>query len=259
MEFTSQAPTKISPVAYPIEADLAKFLYELGEEANYIVGINGETYSRKALQRLPKYEPLPAETVKAFTLDGLCDWLKQDIDRNFNAYPKLMIAVESPTRVCVYSPVSGVEGNRRVKLAECNYCTDDFRWGSYMDQEMFVTFLLSRFAESENRSLVGRLVGNIRQETSAEAADDGVSQRITVKNGIAKIGETIVKNPVYLEPMRTFTEIAQPSSPFVLRVKEGPQIALYEADGGAWKNVAVIGIKEYLDEMLDGLNVIVIA
>ena len=64
---------------------------------------------------------------------------------------------------------------------------------------------------------------------------------------------------MYLAPMRTFCEITQPVSPFVLRVQEGPAVALFEADAGEWRNAAVRGIKDYLTMMLDGLNVVIVA
>lgn len=41
-----------------------------------------------------------------------------------------------------------------------------------------------------------------------------------------------------LKPYRTFREMDQPESPFVLRVwkdNEGVRLAVFEADGGAWK------------------------
>lgn len=248
----------------PMSADLAQFLYETGRASRdfTVREIDGELYTNLAtLKRLEKYEPSFPGTVPTFTLDGLCEWLKQDIDGNFAKHGRLMVVVENEVTVSVYPPLCGVEMNRRPQLAECKRKIEPFPWGRFQDQEAFTVFLLSRFTEDAqgNRDAVGKLVGNIRQEQSAEAADDGISQRVTVKNGIAKVGETIIKNPVYLAPMRTFCEIEQPVSPFVLRVQEGPAIALFEADAGEWRNTAVRSVREYLTEMLDGLNVTIIA
>lgn len=69
---------------------------------------------------------------------------------------------------------------------------------------------------------------------------------------MATIGKEAVPNPVYLKPFRTFTEITQPESAFVLRMREsgGIQVALFEADGGAWKNEAILAIKDYLEIQL---------
>ncbi|MEA4928403.1 MAG: hypothetical protein VB104_06965 [Candidatus Limiplasma sp.] len=248
----------------PMSADLAQFLLDTGRASRdfTVREIDGELYTNYAsLKRIEKYEPSYPGTVTPFTLDGLCEWLKQDIDGNFVKHGRLMVVVENEVTVSVYPPVCGMERNRRPQLAECKRRIEAFPWGRFQDQEAFIVFLLSRFTEDSqgNRDAVGKLVGNIRQEQSAEAADDGISQRVTVKSSIAKVGETIIKNPVYLAPMRTFCEIPQPVSPFVLRVQEGPQIALFEADAGEWRNAAVRGIRDYLTEMLDGLNVSIIA
>lgn len=62
--------------------------------------------------------------------------------------------------------------------------------------------------------------------------------------------EIIVPNPVILRPCRTFTEIEQPYSPFILRVADGPKAALFCADSGAWKLEDIKKIKEYLSQKL---------
>ena len=59
--------------------------------------------------------------------------------------------------------------------------------------------------------------------------------------------------------MRTFSEIEQPESNFVLRVDRDANIALFEADGGAWKNAAVARIRDYLKWRLSDCPVVVIA
>jgi len=68
-----------------------------------------------------------------------------------------------------------------------------------------------------------------------------------------------VKNPVTLTPYRTFREVAQPVSPFVLRFNEDAQAALFTGDGSVWKLEAVGLIAEYLRHNLLGYNVKVIA
>ncbi|MDF9627266.1 hypothetical protein P5775_32030, partial [Bacillus cereus] len=83
-----------------------------------------------------------------------------------------------------------------------------------------------------------------------EIGDDGVSQAVTVKTGVASRGNAKVPNPVQLSPYRTFVEVKQPESKFVFRMREGARCGLFEADGGAWKLEAMNNIKEYLNEAL---------
>ena len=62
-----------------------------------------------------------------------------------------------------------------------------------------------------------------------------------------------------LTPLRTFYEVEQPTSPFVLRFNEDAEAALFEGDGGAWQLRAVENIKNWLTAQLIGCNVEVIA
>ncbi len=70
-----------------------------------------------------------------------------------------------------------------------------------------------------------------------------------------------------LAPFRTFSEIAQPESPFVLRMKQRnptpesliADSALIEADGGAWRPVAIAAIGAYLRDALALESVTILA
>jgi len=62
-----------------------------------------------------------------------------------------------------------------------------------------------------------------------------------------------VPNPVTLRPYRTFSEVEQPASQFVFRMKTGgssPSCALFNADGGAWALEAIENIKRWLSDRL---------
>ena len=72
--------------------------------------------------------------------------------------------------------------------------------------------------------------------------------------------ETSVLVKSSLAPYRTFLEVEQPESDFVLRVNKEAKLALFEADGGFWKLEAVRLVKEYLsDNLKDFENVFVLA
>ena len=89
----------------------------------------------------------------------------------------------------------------------------------------------------------------------ATYGDDGVTQKATVKKGINGKEDAVVPNPVNLRPYRTFTEVEQPESEFVFRMKQSDHdvcCALFEADGGAWKREAMKKVKEYLEFELNG-------
>lgn len=123
----------------------------------------------------------------------------------------------------------------------------------------------AHFVPSENVDALVKLMGNVVDENSVTTTDDGVTQEATVRKGVMLVGRERVPNPVELAPFRTFHEIEQPESTFVFRVRKGSdgvQAALFTADGNAWVNDAILGIRDYLfaelpEEMRD--DVIILA
>lgn len=103
------------------------------------------------------------------------------------------------------------------------------------------------------------VVGTIKEENVKTTGDDGITQSVTAKAGIARYDEVELPNPVTLIPYRTFTEICQPSSKFVFRMQNGPRAALFEADAGAWKLHAMQDIKMYLKDNIKVENIEILA
>ena len=133
----------------------------------------------------------------------------------------------------------------------------DFNFNHFMDQEKFCINLQSKFIDDPDtdRALLLKFAGTVEAGTVAEYGDDGVTQKATVKTGIASKGDAIVPNPAKLRPYRTFLEVEQPVSEFIFRMKqdkcEGITCAIFEADGGAWKVAAMKSIKDYLQFELE--------
>jgi len=126
-----------------------------------------------------------------------------------------------------------------------------FPFGQFMPTENFVIALQSRFIQDETTAAMLALVGNLTTTKESRTLDDGVSQTVEARVGISKLQTVVVPNPVQLRPYRTFLEIEQPLSNFVFRVDaKDHSCALFEADGGFWKNVATSFIKERLQREL---------
>lgn len=219
------------------------------EALQYIVGlgaanineINGEQYSDKPLTRIihnPK-----ARAIEMNTLTSLVDYIKANID---TMSKKMIIQVVDPTKVLLYS---NLDSERvRETIVEVNAQIPFFEFGRFMDHESFCIALQSKFIDNEDRALVLKFAGTVEEGTVAQYGDDGITQKATVKTGIASKGDAVVPNPVRLIPFRTFMEVEQPASDFIFRMRSerGIQCAIFEADGGAWKNSAANSIKSYL-------------
>ena len=230
-----------------------EYLVNLGRERTdvRVVEINGEYYTPDDLQRIAPPEPKRCGTFVAATLTGLVDYLLSGTDAFIGQFDRILVNVASPERVEVLSPIYGPDV-RRDTIASCSISIPSLTTSVYMDPEDFNIMFQTRVLQSPNRDLVLKFVGSLKDEQSNQTADGGFSQRVTVKTGVASVGEVTIVNPVYLAPRRTFPEVAQPESPYVLRFREGPKCALYPTDTHTWRNEAIANIGQWLRDKLDG-------
>ncbi len=225
--------------------------YIVGMGSPNITEIKGETYSDKELFRIchnPK-----AESVKMTTLKSLVDYIKSGTDTMAG---KMFIHVISPAHVGLYSQLDS--DREREYMAEVNAGLPYFPFDTFISHKKFIIKMQSAFASGNDRELVLKFAGTVEGGTVTSYGDDGVSQKATVRTGVASKSDALVPNPVRLKPYRTFMEVGQPESSFIFRMaessNEGVQCALFEADGGAWKLEAMKNIKEYLEHELEGME-----
>ena len=196
----------------------------------------------------PTVEPL-----KIGTLTGFLDYIKANVDGL--VWPQCLVHVQDPGAVVRRSRLDDEENDFR----RCCYLVastalvgpSPLPFGTYVDAETFVVALQAGFVDTPDREVLLSLVASIRESKVRETVDSGVAQEVTVAGGVILVGTARVPNPVTLAPFRTFREIQQPRSKFILRLRSGkdtekPALALFEADGGAWKLDAVRHIAAYL-------------
>lgn len=138
----------------------------------------------------------------------------------------------------------------RELIVEANAITPRFYYDRFLNMEELNISLQSKFTETEGRDILLTVIGNLKEENVRATGDDGVSQAVTVKQGVASAADVRVPNPVNLAPYRTFLEVEQPASDFIFRMQDGPAGAIFEADGGAWRNQAITNVREYLENAL---------
>ena len=236
------------------------FEYIVGLAAANIHHIDGEVYSDKSLHRI-SYIPR-AKSIEMNTLSSLIDYIKSGVD---SFRDQMIIHVESPTKVRMYSALDCER--EREYVVEVNAQLPRFAFDQFQDHEAFCIGIQSKCVDDPktDKAILLKFAGTVEAGSVAEYGDDGVSQKATVKTGIASKGEALVPSPAVLKPFRTFVEVEQPVSSFIFRMKEdkyskGIQCALFEADGGAWKIEAMKAINAYLREALaDYPNFIIIS
>jgi hypothetical protein len=219
------------------------------------VQVGAEIYTTRAVH-LPPREPMPS-TLKVHTLAALIEFTKI-------AREKVeAIHVVSPSEVHILGPLTGRHQDRPLYLAaEYDSPIDDHFFGRFHNPEAFIISLQAWFKPGGGQiAAVLRIVGNLKEEAVRNLADDGITQEVTVRAGVAMAGRGKVPNPVILAPYRTFPEVDQPESPFVLRAQSGkegqpPTCGLFEADGGAWELAAIQNIHGFLSDRVEGVPIL---
>lgn len=198
------------------------------------------------------------DALEISTLTSLVEYIKSRLADDFAAaggIPKMIVHVESETEVRLVSVFNG--DMDRWEIAKVKARVPQISLNKFMDQESFIIQMQSMFLDTPDKAIVMQVAGNVEDKTVANYGDDGVTQKATIKSGLASMEDVLVPNPVKLQPFRTFHEISQPEIAFVFRMKNsqnGVSCALFEADGGAWKFNAVHSIAEYLKKELEGVE-----
>lgn len=226
------------------------FEYVVGLSKANMVNIDGTVFTDKPLH-LPE---MPAiETLLTDNLSSIVNFIKNAGDADLNYLDdtvQKIIHVEDAGKVNLYSSVCN-ECMDRQKFMKAEWAGNKFPFGQFMDAEKFNILLQTCFMETDDLKVIQQVVGNLRDEAVQNYGDDGVSQSVTIRTGIATVGQVRVPSPAKLRPYRTFLEVEQPASLFILRMREGGQCALFEADGGLWRETARKNIRNYFEYELE--------
>lgn len=233
-----------------ISREALQYLINIGEDTQKITKVHGLPYSHMPLKKVPLPE---VEALKLHTLESLVTFIKTE---KFEPEElPLTVHIESYDTIKVYGPVREDRG-RELHIIVTAPTPKEISYGQFYDLEQFNIALQSRFVKNDDRDILLRFTGLVKEEKVRETGDDGIAQAVTIKTGVTTVANAVVPNPVNLAPYRTFSEIEQPESQFVFRMKDGPAAALFEADGGAWKLKAIKSIKEYLEAGLNEITIL---
>jgi hypothetical protein len=171
-----------------------------------------------------------------------------------------IIHVMGPMQVEFFSEVQPPYAKRCRLARAIPQLPDPFPFGQFIGGEEFMIKLQALFVRyiGDWNSVVEACAG-IKKQEGIEYKDSGVTQTVAVQSGISLSSLKKLPNPVNLMPYRTFAEVKQPMSSFVLRATDGrfgPELALFEADGGAWRLEATEAIRAWLKEKLPDYTVI---
>lgn len=205
--------------------------------------INGETYTDGSLSRVPKVKHSP-DRYQVKSLDAIANLIKTEIGK---ARVPLFIRIDTPTRVFVESSWDSEFDRDFLYQANCEEANFQPGW---RDHEKAIIELKSAFIPTEGQQYLLDLLSRLCVDDGVETTDNGVTQTVTTKQGVSLKQAENVRNIVGLKPFRTFREVNQPESMFLIRVDDKSRVAILEADGEIWKIEAKLNIKAYFEKEL---------
>ena len=164
---------------------------------------------------------------------------------------QIFIQVKDYKSVSVFTELD--EDEDRLYLYRCTADTPAITTERFMTYEKAVIELRSLYIPNNGTEYLLKLLSSVSNESKVTSSDNGVTQQVEAKSGIALSSMVKVEPRVTLQPFRTFIEVAQPASEFLLRINERGEIGFFPADGGVWKLEATRNVAAYFEEKLNDL------
>lgn len=209
--------------------------------------IEGKTFASNTLVEIKPEKDFPAP-IRVNGLDSICKLVRHEAEK---VGRKMFVQCENYYSVAVFSTFD--DEYDRLELYRCNADTPSVNIGRFMSYENAVIEIRSLYIPNEDTKYLLTLLSSISKENKVTSTDNGVTQKVEARAGIALNQMVEVKPRVSLKPFRTFIEVEQPESEFLLRINDDGCIGLFQADGGVWKLEATRNVAEYFEKELADL------
>ena len=205
-------------------------------------------------------EPLP-QGFEVRSLQALVDLITAGAEGiGIGGESGTLILVEDPETVILTWRCADEYGRQAELIRVDLPATVGLEFGKFYDHEAFLIAVAAHFTSAGDRDYLLRIAANLTNEHVINAEDSGISQTVGLRSGAVLKAQEPLRNRVSLAPYRTFREVEQPASEFLFRVRqekdEVPRLALFEADGGAWRLQAVANIQAWLKAHITNIPVI---
>lgn len=213
------------------------------------------TLSSRPMHNAPLPEEPNAEALFVSSIEGLIDVIP--------ALPiNKRLIVCAHDSVSVISELFGVRRHRDIyAVLKCR--VRQFGFENYHGLEAFRVGLLTQFTINDDLEKLLEFTASLTAESANTLTDDGVSQKVQAKIGIASSASIAVPSPCKLLPVATFREVEQPERVFVLRMRKGQngaiEAGLFEHFTD-WQRTAALRLVDYIRQhyaaRLGGLTVV---
>lgn len=210
----------------------------------FVQEVDGQVFSNQQMIHVADRKPMP-RCIELTGLDSVCKMVRNEAE---HVGLQIFIQVKDYKSVSVFTELD--EDEDRLYLYQCGADTPNVTMGVFMDYEKAVIELRSLYIPNPGTEYLLQLLSSISNESKVTSSDNGVTQKVEAKSGIALSSMVEVKPRVVLQPFRTFVEVAQPESEFLLRINDRGQIGVFPADGGVWKLEATRNVAAYFEDKL---------
>lgn len=219
------------------------------------VVVDGHTFWAGSCELVEKRQDI--KTLALRNLTGLVDFITKGTDAPGlkDGYITVTHSVVKLFEVLT-DPISGRLYRLLVAQVMCGGAHNNgeksgFFFDHWYDLESFIIRLQSMTEGTEERNDLLKKLGAMTSGDIKTETDNGASRATKIETGVTFPYDAEISNPVTLAPFRTFAEVVQPASPFILRIRADKvlaqaEVALFEADGGAWEDAAAKNIKSWL-------------
>ena len=214
-------------------------ILKLGE-TTFVVTADGET--KEILPTI--YHP---DTLPLHSLDALVQMVQTEASEMDT--PLYITIPDHMTVRCFGQPDAAAQYFRQVYYEA--KATDVPGWDSRQELgfEEAQIAMRTRFQETPDTAYLQKLLSEITCGAKVTMNDNGIATSVVTQKGVALQSNEAIRPIVKLRPYRTFQEVDQPESPFLIRINER-RILFIEADGGMWKLKARETVKEFLTDKL---------
>lgn len=217
----------------------------------HIYKVGDENFTNDHMTRIDPKIDRP-EAITLHSLDGIVKSVLAELNRSEITKP-IFVCPDDYDTVSVFTTLR--KDNQKRDMLYTASAVLPHRAPEEMTHDEAMIALRSRFVPNEGTEYLLNLLSTVNDESGVKSTDNGVTQVVEARTGVALKSNVRVNPIVRLAPYRTFLEVEQPESEFLLRLKPGDKekgrsatVSLIEADGGAWKLAAKHAIAEYFRE-----------
>ncbi len=206
--------------------------------------ILGSTYVSSNWQKIKP----ASDAVSLKSLSAFVDFVRTTVDVNSKEFSFPLQVKVSEFDVTLHSSLD--EELDRNFIAKAVPNNPNIKFDSFMSKEAFIIQLQTCFIETDNKIKLLEMVKYLSDESKVETMDDGIGQQVTAQKGVSLRGAINLPPIINLTAYRTYKEVQQVETMYLLRAKDGGELALFEADGGMWKYEASLRVSAYLRDAL---------